>query len=301
MKKTFLLFVMITATLSSFAKIWRINNNAGITADFSTVFAAATSPTVLAGDTIHLEPSSITYQTNSIILTKRLVFIGPGFFLDPASASTPGNAGLQATTEDSEISFMRLGPGSDGTRFLGVSIVGSLYMNGSSNVSFEKVYFPTGVYYESGTNDGHTYRKCFFNNSANIGTSGTAVITNFICENNIFYNNSYVTLPTLSGSGNIFRNNSISGGNGMTLSNIYIANNIFGTSASIFVNCTIKNNLFQANQTLPGTATNNQLNVNIANVYVGGTTGSFDSRMALKAGSPAIAAGLTIGAIVTPD
>ncbi|RYE12296.1 MAG: hypothetical protein EOP51_31825 [Sphingobacteriales bacterium] len=255
----------------------------------------------MAGDTLHLEPSSTTYQTNSMTLTKRLVFIGPGYFLDPASATTPGNAGLQVTTEDSEIAFMRLGAGSDGTKFLGVTIAGSFYMTGANNISFEKVYFASGIYYESGTNDAHTYRKCFFNNSANLGNSGTVVITNFICENNIFYNNAYVTLPNLSGAGNIFRNNSISGGNGFTLSNTYIANNIFGNPASVFVNCTIKNNLFQANQTLPGTATNNQQSVNMANVYVGGTTGSFDSRMTLKAGSPAIGAGLTIGAVVTPD
>ena len=83
---------------------------------------------------------------------------------------------------------------------------------------------------------------------------------------------------------------------------LYVANNIFGVSPEcVFVNCTIKNNLFQSNQALPGTATNNQVSINMDNVYVGGTTGSLDSRLVLKAGSPAIGAGLTVGAVVSPD
>ena len=39
----------------------------------------------------------------------------------------------------------------------------------------------------------------------------------------------------------------------------------------------------------------------MADVYVLGTTGSLDSRLALKAGSPAIGAGLTVGAVVSPN
>lgn len=303
MKKTFLLIALISGGIShSYAKIWRVNNNAGITADFTTFNGAATSASVLAGDTLYIEPSNTVYNTGSFTLTKRLVVIGPGFFLDPANTTTPGNPGLQVTTEDSEISFMRLGAGSDGTRFLGVTIAGAIYFNGASNISFEKVYFPTGIHFENGTNDACTIRKCFFNNGVNISNATAAVITNFVCENNIFYNGAYLSLTNLSGSGNIVRNNSVVGGNLFTLTNTYVANNIFAIGGqSSFTNCTIKNNLFQIAQTLPGTATGNQLSVNMANVYVGGTTGSLDSRAALKAGSPAVAAGLTIGAVVTPD
>jgi len=38
----------------------------------------------------------------------------------------------------------------------------------------------------------------------------------------------------------------------------------------------------------------------MANVYAGGTS-SIDSRVVLKTGSPAIGAGLTVGAVVNPD
>ena len=305
MKKFFYLIAfaspMLTA-LQTQAKIWRVNNTPGVTADFTTFNGAATSALVLAGDTLYMEPSTIAYATGGFTLAKRLVVVGSGFFLDPANATTPGNAGLQATTTESEISFMRLGSGTDGTKFLGVTLSGSIYINGANNVTFEKVYFPSGVYFENGTNDAVTFRKCFFSNGVNVFGSQTAVITNFICENNIFYNGAYLTMGTLTGSGNIVRNNSVVGGNVFTFSNAYVANNIFGIGGQcVFTNCTIKNNLFQVAQILPGTATANQLSVNMANVYVGGATGSFDSRTVLKVGSPALAAGLTIGAVTTPD
>lgn len=305
MKKFFLSSViasLLVTTVQSQDKLWRVNNNPGINADFTTFNGAANSASVLAGDTIYLEPSTTSYTTGSFTLVKRLVVIGPGYFLDPANATTPANTGLQVATANSELPFFRIGAGANGSKFLGVTFNGSVYMNGASDIAFEKSYFPAGVYFENGTNDNISFRKCFFNNSANISNAASTTVTNFVCENNIFYNGAYITLSALSGSGNIVRNNSVVGGNAFTLSNTYVANNIFGISnQSTFTNCTIKNNLFQIAQTLPPTATNNQLSVTIANVYVGGATGSLDSRAALKVGSPAIGAGLTIGSVVNPD
>ncbi|RYD91183.1 MAG: hypothetical protein EOP54_22840 [Sphingobacteriales bacterium] len=305
MKKLFfstLIAAFILNTFSAHAKIWRINNNAGVLADFSNFDFAANSPNVAAGDTLYFEPSANAYTTGNFSLTKRLVIIGPGYFLDPTNTSTPGNAGLQVSTEESEITFFRIGAAASGSKFMGVTLAGAVYINNANNISFEKVRFPAGVYFESGTNDSFSFRKCFFQNGAAISNSGNAIVSKFVCENNIFYGASQVNLPGLTGSGNILRNNSMLNTYGFILTNTYVANNIFGIGGECnFTNCTIKNNLFQVNQTLPGTATGNQVNVNMANVYIGGTTGSFDSRMRLKAGSPAIAAGLTIGAVVTPD
>jgi len=286
------------------AKIWRLNNNVAVNADFTTFYQAAGSASVLAGDTLYLEPSATAYTTNSFTLTKRLVVIGSGYFLDPTDVTYPFNPGLQVAGRTAQLGFLYLGAGSDGSKFMGISMEGSVYFSGSSNVKFEKVYFGYGgIYFQSGTNDNVSIRKCFYYGGSGFSSSTTVTITNLVIENNIFYGG-YLTLDQLSGSGNIFRNNSIiNSGSGFTISNTYVANNIFGTGGGVsnFVNCTIKNNLFQSNQTLPGTATNNQVNVNMANVYVGGTTGSLDSRAVLKAGSPAIGAGLTVGAVVTPD
>jgi hypothetical protein len=312
LRKTFTLvlsFVLITV-MNANAKIWRVNNTPGVPADFTTFNAAATSTSVLAGDTVHLEPSATSYTTGSFNLTKRLVVIGVGYFLDPANTTTPGNAGLQATTNNSSVDFFYIQNGANGSRFIGVTFPGSVYIRPSTpayNVLFEKCLFTTSfaIYFESaGTYDGITLRKCFFNNARITSLGATAVISNFVCENSIFNASSWIDLPGLTGTANIVRNNSIIGnfGNGFTLANAYVANNIFGIPAqSSFTNCVLKNNLFQFNQTLPPTATNNQVSVNMANVYVGGTTGSLDSRAALRSGSPAIAAGLTVGAVTTPD
>jgi hypothetical protein len=299
-KLILLVAISVITAITANAKIWRVNNNAGVAADFTTFNAAVTSASVLAGDTIHIEPSATSYGGTGT-LAKRLVVIGVGYFLDPTNTSTPANTGLQVATQDCKLDFFRVGSGANNSKFLGITIQGSIYINGASNISFEKVYFPSGPYFENGTNDAVSFRKCFFNGTV-ILSGAAAVITNFICENNIFYNGAYISTTQLSGSGNIVRNNSIVGGNVFTITNCYVANNIFGIGGqSNFTNCSIKNNLFQTAQTLPGTATGNQLSVNMATVYVGGTTGSLDSRTALKAGSPAIAAGLTVGAVVTPD
>ncbi len=58
MKKLILLALCFTAltVLNSSAKIWRVNS-AGLPADFTTIQAAHDATTVLAGDTLHIEPS----------------------------------------------------------------------------------------------------------------------------------------------------------------------------------------------------------------------------------------------------
>jgi hypothetical protein len=300
---TLLSVIALGFVYSAQAKIWRLNNNVAVNADFTSFYLAATSASVLPGDTLYLEPSATAYTTNSITLTKRLVVIGSGYFLDPSDATYPYNPGLQMAGRTAQLPHFRLGAGSDGSKFIGISME-QTYFNGASNVKFEKIIFVnSGIYFESGTNDNVSVRKCYFHQVNAFSMAAAAITTNFVAENNVMWG-SYCSLDYLSGSGNIFRNNSISSsGNTFSFNNVYVANNIFGTgAASNFVNCTIKNNLFQMNQSLPATATNNQVNINMANVYVGGVaTTSFDSRFVLKAGSPAIGAGLTIGSVVSPD
>ena len=309
MQKLTLLFVAVLLASTSFAKIWRVNNNAGVVADFTTFNAAATSTSVLVGDTIHIEPSNTVYTTGNITLSKRLVVIGTGYFLNPADATFPGNTGLQYTTQKTELQQFTIGAGAAGSKFIGVQI-SLLSINAAAtalNIVFEKVAFINNpLYLQSlgGNNnlDGITFRKCFFSNCYIYLYDLPTTATNLVIENCVFYGTgAYAYLPTLTGAGNIFRNNSTYTSNQFIISNAYVANNIFSYNAqNTFTNCTLKNNLFAAAQTLPGTATGNQINVNMTNVYVGGTTGSIDSRVALKTGSPAIGTGVTISGY-TPD
>lgn len=295
------LLVLIALAFPSQAKVWRLNNNAGISADFTTIYAALQSANVHDGDTLYLEPSATDYTTNGATLAKRLTFIGPGYFLDPANTTNPGNAGLQLATTSAGVQFLRLGAAAAGSKFMGVSFSAQIYGSGASNITFEKVWFTSTVYFETGVNDGFTFRKCFFTGVMNNST-GLAV-THLTIENCIFWGNTYVSLPNLSGTGNLFRNNSVynSPYSNWDIENCYIANNIFSISQQMtLTNSTIKNNLFQISQTLPGTATGNLVSQNITAVYVGGSTGSLDSRIKLASGSPALGKGVTVNSY-TPD
>jgi hypothetical protein len=300
MKYLSLLILLCSAAIQSQAKSWRVNNNAGVIANFTSFNAAATSSSVLDGDTLYMEPSATEYSTGSFTLIKRLVVIGPGYFLDPTNTTHPGNAGLQVATQDARITFFRIAAAANGSKFLGITLSGSVYVNAVNNIIFERVLFSSSLYFETASSTNVTIRKCYFNGT-NISASGTITISNFVCENSIFNSGAYINLPVLSGSGNIVRNNSIAANsNPFTLTNTYFVNNIMGAWGQCsLTDCTIKNNLFQVNQTLPGTATNNLVSQEMANIYTG--TGSFDGKFALKPGATAIGAGLTVGAVVNPN
>ena len=82
MKKMFFLIAAAIFCASAQAKIWRVNNIAGITADFTTLQAAHDG--AAAGDTIHLEPSSTGY--GDLTMTKRLSIFSTGQF----ASNNPG-------------------------------------------------------------------------------------------------------------------------------------------------------------------------------------------------------------------
>lgn len=74
-------FTLITLLffINTNAKVWRINNTAGIDADFTTFLEAQEAAS--AGDTLMFEPSNQAYNTNDIdTLRKTLTLIGPGYF-----------------------------------------------------------------------------------------------------------------------------------------------------------------------------------------------------------------------------
>lgn len=102
MKKIFLL-VMVTFSVTHFAlaKIWRVNNNPGITADFTSAQAAHDAPGVIAGDTLYFEHSATNY--GNLIMAKRLVLLGTGDFLNVSF-------GLQYNLNYSNLNILRIRP-----------------------------------------------------------------------------------------------------------------------------------------------------------------------------------------------
>lgn len=293
------LFVLATGmSLSTQAKIWRVNNNAGVVANFNSFITAMNSPDVHPGDTLYFEPSATTYSTGGIALTKKLTMIGAGYLLDPANASLPGNAGLQTSVLESRLAGFTIGVDAAGSKLLGLAMTSTLILNGTNNVTLERVYFGNSSLTTSANPSSNiTVRKCYFY-SSNFSLNNNAGISNLTCENNIF-NSCSMLLDNLTGT-NIVRNNSISGTTSLTVIKSYFINNIVGVNGqATLTDCTIKNNIFQVAQNLPATASNNVLSVPMADVYE--ATGSFDAKYKLKSTSPAKAKGLTIGGVINPD
>lgn len=297
MKKLFFISVITLFTaLTASAKIWRVNNNAGIVADFTTLTAAVANASVVSGDTIHIEPSATSYTGPTI--NKQLVIIGNGYFLTGAG----GNAGLQAITTESVFSDMTFASGSAGTKLIGLVLANNSFVggyNGNVNITFEKCRFvgvaPVNFQNRAEAFSNIVLRKCFFSTAASTWQAANATLTNFTIENSIFA--SAVTFLTGAGTLNFtFRNNHIV--SAASLSNAYVANCVFGsTGANTFTSCNVKNNLFVFNQTgitigplsVNG---NNLVNQTLASIIL--NTGSDDGKFVLAGGSPAIGGGVDI-------
>lgn len=300
MTKIKALLTLVVFTLSAFcanAKIWRVNNNVGVVADFTTFSAAVNSASVLIGDTIHIEPSATSYGGGT--LNKRLVVIGVGYLLVPAAG---GNAGLQAGINTSLISGPTIVNGANGSKFLGLNFQSPPFIQVSAtayNLVFEKCIF-TGLSFAAGTHDGITIRKCFNKNqpaSISGGSLSNCVVENCIIDDAAGFG---ISFTNFTGVGCVVRNNVFKTIVTVDCPNAYFANNIIiSSNNSTFTNSNVKNNLFSfATQTIPTGGTANQLGVIEANVFT--LTGSNDAKFQLKAASPAIGAGVTIGAL-TPD
>jgi hypothetical protein len=305
MKKLCSFLLIATFATTAQAKIWRVNNNAGIGANatqLTTLFDgvnSATNPEAANGDTIHVEPSATTYTQPNI--NKQVVIIGNGYLL----SGTGSNTGLQENTLTSAMSSPFFDVGSAGTKIIGIDFrnnsVEFSTFSGNVNLTFEKCRFNQGVWFNffsaNTTYTNITVRKCFIE-GINSTPPTTITFNNFTIENCVQSGNVFYFLPTL-GTNIVVRNNVFSNSSDVRLQNAYVANNLFltGTSVNTFTACNVKNNIFTANQTSVtvgplSTNGNNLISQAIATVIV--NTGSDDGRFQLAAGSPAISGGVDI-------
>lgn len=104
MKKTISLLTIVLITFSAQAKIWRVNNNPGVAADFTTAQAAHDAAS--NGDIIHLEPSNTHY--GDITSSKQLTWLSLGHFLAE-------NPGLQYAPNTGMARTFTMNPGSGGS------------------------------------------------------------------------------------------------------------------------------------------------------------------------------------------
>ncbi len=268
------------------AKIWRVNNNTGVTADFTTVQAAHNA--AADGDTIHLEPSINSY--GDLSMSKRLVIISTGQFItsnpglqfDPKPAFV-GTVNISNTAANNSVLMVRFaGNININSGVSGVSLIscGSTSPNGNWGCTAGQLVINNA--------DNITARGCWFSNIQFDNNSNNIIIVNNIIGNAIRNDGT---------SDGIISNNvihAIAGGpcgpNDGSLNNCVIGNNIFNSQQeATFSNCNISNNLAPSANLPAGNG--NQINVDMSTVFVNASGGFVDNVYQLKPGSPAIGAG----------
>ena len=287
------LFIAFTAN----ATVWRVNNRVNVQADFTTLNSAVSGAS--AGDTIYLEGSPDSYG-NAGYIAKQLTIIGTGYFLNE-------NDSLQVLKESSKVGSMVFYNGSQGSVIEGITFSGgsySVYIASASNITIRRNHFistyPNGLKSINITNIADSL--LIEQNWIEPGISNTSYInygiyfnkytTNSVIRNNIILADTsdfaiYMKEENPTSSLTI-TNNTIKG----DIETFYSAqyNNILidGTYTSGTGDVTSYN---LCNGTQYSNTNNNQQNVDMSTVF-GDYTSDVDSGYILKAGSPAIGAGL---------
>jgi hypothetical protein len=283
MKHIITLSIILLFTSQINAKIWRVNNIPGLNADFNNAQSAHNAAT--AGDTIHLETSTVIY--NGVNATKPLVWIGNGYFVDASKASF--------------IYDMVFSSGSEFSKVVGLSITNSanIYTN---NITIERCNINS------------------VNLDANIinRTHDFSLLQSIVV--NVLYQVPYYYSTIYSSYNYTFTNNIITGNfslpnftsialvhnyiNTITSNTIafIVYNNIINGNASSQQICAyainVYNNLFTSTTNTLYVGTNGNLftssnpGLSVNTIFVGGVTFSTDTWITLKPGSPAIGNGL---------
>lgn len=301
--------ILIFSTTGASAKIWRLNNSNGqtlnpaINADFTgTIQQAHDDSRVQNGDTLHVEQSSVSY--GNLNISKRLVIIGPGYFMSE-NPKTQVNKSYGATIGAISI----LGSVADYSVVSGLTITGAMVV-GASKVIVENNYFAytnTTISVGSGNSsaiDSVVFRSNYFAFYTTGGYFGITTrpstsgqITNFIFSNNIVTTTNTWGLYLGSLFSGIIRNNTFYGSYNMYVYNMYVVNNLSNyinvyVGGNGFENCVLEYNMgindnqyvipFQRN-------VNNVITNCVTNtdqLLIGGTE-TTDGQWALQPASPA--------------
>jgi len=266
------------------AASWTVDANLGHDADFTSPQAANDDARVLHGDVLCVAGCQTSY--GDATFTKRLIVRGPGYFLsenkpelNSYSAATLGAVTFTSTPggpfEDPSSSAGSVMMGINAERY------GAIYVNDvtiqrcrmayaliqGDNCSILQCYMVSvsyyGVHVENADNS--LVSNCFFPCGIAIsqGSNGAVVQNNVV---DIYFQ--------------------------LNSPDSYAANNIllFANPASFVANGIFKNNMLAAAADFLPAGNGNVNHVNPATVFVG--TGSTDGKWQLKAGSPALGAGV---------
>ena len=313
MRKFLIVLIVIATTLSVDAKVWRVNNNPGVSANFTDVQPAHDA--AANGDTIMVEPSATKY--GSIVLTKRLVLLGAGYFLNeyPGTQAYSYNSVIGGVTfDDAYTPTNTLISTSAGSVMSGLEVSPGGAQITVSNITISRCYFANS----------HVLISFGYNTNGRISISNITITQNFVSNGGIRID-TYPPQTTVSNV--LIRNNIIRGGIvAYEGSNCIIQNNTFIHASDFYLhNSTFQDNLIFTHPQVPkasfsganssvlnnvfsstyGTGggfgpgnnfnfSNNIASVNIQNVFATDPNPSnpptgftSDNRYRLKSGSPA--------------
>lgn len=262
------------------ATVWRVNNNAAISANFTSFTAAQNA--AAPNDTLYFEGSSVSY--GNIVLTKPLTIIGPGYFLSE-------NPQTQANKISSQFGTITFNSGSSASSIIGL-YANTIILN-VGNIEIIRNQIKGGIEIKSSIPFGNILINGNYitdgisgNGNAIITSSGTQLISNIIISNNyITAFNSAISFG--SNCSGILSNNVVS--KDVNISNFVFSNNIQKSNNVQINNNVFFNNIGSGTQFPAGNG--NQQNINMTDVFVGTTSNSTDGQYQLKPGSPAIGAG----------
>jgi hypothetical protein len=281
-----LLPLLLCSILTQAQNILRVNNNVGVNAPYTTLAAAITAAG--ANDIIMVEGSLVAYA--DITINKKVTIIGPGYFLSE-------NLNLQASPFlSASIATLTITTGADGSSFHGMNFTSSIGMpQGISvnNITISNSRMNAIALFGIGNNFfiSGCYISNLFNFSPPATYTGTTLTNNYIGGISGTFSTSATSLVTLTQ--NVF------GGTVGSLRNCDIRNNIFlSTISGPATGAFIKNNVFNGSQASLSSLDAPVDNTNVfsaltSNLFIGLTGNTTDTQWRLKAGSPAIGAGIS--------
>jgi len=293
--KTLSVLLLIIIGLFAQAAKYRVNNNPSASAHFATLQAAHNA--AASGDTLYIEGSPVLYA--GITFTKKLIIIGPGFFIG-------NNPMTQAHTQNALIGPSTFDAGSDGSVVMGVYFFDDGTPNtcltiNASNITLKRNRFYKN--YNSTADNIHAIKvnanniiitQCFieqygypyyairlYNNSIN-----ALISNNYIRGSDAYSTSRGLYMSTTSSAevlNNVFYNN-------VEIHNANIYNNIIMQGSLTYSNSALYNNIGNSNQ-FP-LINNNQQSVNMNDIFNLADL-SPDGKYRLKAGvgNPARATG----------
>jgi hypothetical protein len=291
MKKQILILLIASMIAHpAFSTVWRVNNITGVNCNFTSITAAQSSASVLAGDTLYLEPSAGTY--GDITFTKKLTVIGNGYFLSQ-------NPQTQADFNTSQLGSITYNTGSSGSKIIGCQIA-RITIN-TSELLIERNYIINDDYNSisfSTNNISHfIIRNNYIVNSYNSYSTIYCIYSNYSGVNDLQIYNNYIYNATnrhaiyLTNGTSVDIHNNIINGN-VNVNNTTFENNILISGTFTYNNGIVNNNICNSTQFSTVNGTNNQLNVTMSNVFEGATGNSTDGQWQLKVSSPADSAGV---------